>query len=278
MFARPRRARALVRALLLWFLFLALLVAGAILLAPAIDREGGRYVYGFLGTVSALIATAAVLRLDRRSWAEAGLVGDQQTLTRFVAGVAVGLALVGIILLLVFLSTGIRPMPAHGFTAATIIPLGALLPLALMEEIAFRGYPFAELRRKHGLWIAQVATAFGFALYHVLNGWPVLVAFVGPGVWAFAFGIAAARTGGIAAPTGLHFGINVAQALVGLGTATAATAAFQLADPQGLPGATVTERTTGAGLAAQALLFAIALFLTWRSATCPRVIEGQPPS
>lgn len=278
MFAPLRRARPLLSALLLWFLFLALLIPTAILFARAINGEGGRYVYGFLGTVAALVATAVLLRVNRGSWTEAGLSWDQHTVTRFLAGAAVGLGLVCIILLLVFVSTGIRPMPAHGLTAATVIPLGALLPLALMEEIAFRGYPFAELRRKHGLWIAQIATAFAFSLYHILNGWPAIIAFVGPGAWAFVFGIAAARTGGIAAPTGLHFGINVAQALVGLGTATAATAAFELTDPHGLTGVRVAEQTTAAGLAAQALLVGIALFLTWRNATRPSLVQEHPKS
>lgn len=278
MFAPPRRARPLLGALLLWLLFLALLIPAAILFSPVINGEGGRYVYGFLGTASALSATAVVLRVNRCAWALAGLRWDRQTATRFVAGTAVGFGLVGIILLWVFLSTGIRPMPAHGLTAATVIPLGALLPLALMEEIAFRGYPFAQLRRSHGLWIAQIVTALAFFLYHILNGWPVLMALVGPGAWALVFGIAAASTGGIAAPTGLHFGINVAQALVGLGTATAATAAFELTDPHGLTGATVAQQTTAAGLAAQALLLAIALFLTWRKVAHHRVGQEHLPS
>lgn len=276
MFAPVLRVRPLLTALLLWLLFLALLIPSSILFARAINAEGGRYLYGVLGTAAALLATAILLRVNRCSWATAGLRWSRHTATRFLAGAFVGMALMGATLMLVFVSTGIRPLPAHGFTAATLIPVGALLPLALMEEIAFRGYAFAELRRKQGLWFAQVATAIAFALYHILNGWPLLIAFIGPGAWAFVFGIAAARSGGISAPTGLHFGVNVAQALVGLGIATASTAAFQLTDPHGMTGPTVAERTTPAGLAAQALFLGIALYLTWRSATGPSVEQHTP--
>lgn len=276
MFAPVLRVRPLLNALLLWLLFLALLIPTAILFGEAINADGGRYVYGVLGTAAALIATAILLRLSRSSWATAGFRSSRHTATRFIAGAALGLGLMGVTLLLVFVSTGIRPMPAHGFTAATLIPLGALLPLALMEEIAFRGYAFAEMRRKQGLWFAQAATAIAFSLYHVLNGWPVLIAFIGPGAWAFVFGIAAARSGGISAPTGLHFGVNVAQALVGLRTATASTAAFELTDLHGMTGAKVAEQTTPAGLAAQALFLAIALYLIWRSATGPSVEQHAP--
>lgn len=278
MFAPLLRVRPLLNALLLWLLFLALLIPSTIFFARTINAEGGRYLYGVLGTVAALIATAILLRANRCSWATAGVRWNRHTAARFIAGVAMGLGLMGITLVLVFLGTGIRPVHAHGFTAATLIPLGALLPLALMEEIAFRGYAFAELRRKQGLWFAQIATAVAFSLYHVLNGWPVLIAFIGPGAWAFVFGIGAARSGGISAPTGLHFGVNVAQALVGLGTATASTAAFHLTDRHGLTGATVAERTTPAGLAAQALFLAIALYLTWQSATRLSIKREHPLS
>ena len=260
------RSRALLSALLLWFLFLALLIAGSILLSQEVQGDSGRYVYGAIGTVAALVATAVVLRINKCAWADSGLGWRQRTGTKFIAGLAMGLALFGLTLLLIYIFTGIRPMPAHGLNAATLLLLGALLPLALMEELAFRGYAFAELRRQHGIWLAQFVTAVAFAAYHIFNGWPLLISLLGPGIWAFVFGIAAARSGGIAMPTGIHFGLNVAQALVGLGTATASVAAFQFTDANGMVGNAVAERTTPAGLAAQILFFCIALLLTYRFA------------
>lgn len=265
-FLLPNRGRPLLQVLLFWLLFLALLFVGAILVTQDLEGALNRYVYGAIGTVAALLATAVLLRMNRLGWVDAGLRGDHYSALRFIAGFAAGLALVGAILVLVFLHTGIRPVLADGLTAAALLPLGALLPLAVMEEIAFRGYPFAQLHRQYGLWLAQVTTALAFAVYHILMGWPLVMALLGPGTWAFVFGIAAARTGGIALPTGIHFGLNVAQALVGLGTATASVTAFQLADANGLIGDMVAERTTPAGLAAQALFLGIALVLTYQLA------------
>ena len=250
--------------MLFWLLFLSLLFAGAIGLTKGSEGALNRYVYGAIGTCAALLATALLLRMTRVSWADAGMLGDRFTGLRFIAGFAAGLVLIGAILLLVFLHTGIHPVSADGLTAATLVPIGALLPLALMEEIAFRSYPFTQLQRRYGLWFAQVVTAIAFAAYHILMGWPPLIAVLGPGIWAFVFGIAAARTGGISVSTGLHFGVNVAQALVGLGTATASVTAFRLADANGLTGDIIAQQTTAAGLVAQALVLGIALFLTYQ--------------
>ena len=274
-FLLPNRSRPLLQVLLFWLLFLILLFVGAILFTRDLEGALNRYVYGAIGTVAALLATAVLLKMSKWSWIDAGLRWDHYSAMRFIAGFAAGLALVGVILLLVFLHSGIRPVPADGLSAATLLPLGALLLLALMEEIAFRGSPFAQLQRQYGLWVAQLTTALAFAVYHVLMGWPLVMALIGPGTWAFVFGIAAARTGGIALPTGIHFGLNVAQALVGLGTATASVTAFQLADANGLIGGSIAERTTPAGLAAQALFLGIALFLTYQLAKRTAVGFGK---
>lgn len=67
----------------------------------------------------------------------------------------------------------------------------------------------------------------------------------------------------------------MAQALVGLGTATASVTAFQLADANGLIGGSIAERTTPAGLAAQALFLGIALFLTYQLAKRTAVGFGK---
>lgn len=42
-----------------------------------------------------------------------------------------------------------------------------------------------------------------------------MTSFLGPGVWAFIFGWAVLRTGGIAMATGIHFAANLLQAAIG---------------------------------------------------------------
>lgn len=91
----------------------------------------------------------------------------------------------------------------------------AFIPLAFMEEIAFRSYPFLQLNKVLGLRITQVVLAVLFALYHVLMGWSIQASFLGPGIWALAYGLTAIASNGISMPTGLHFGVNFVLALIG---------------------------------------------------------------
>ena len=39
--------------------------------------------------------------------------------------------------------------------------------------------------------------------------------FLGPGIWALIFGVAAIRSKGIALPTGIHVGLNLVQSIIG---------------------------------------------------------------
>jgi hypothetical protein len=85
-----------------------------------------------------------------------------------------------------------------------------------MEEIAFRSYPFIKLEKAFGGRFTQIIVAIAFALYHVVTGWDTRIAFLGPGIWAFVFGLAAMRSGGIAVPTGIHVALNSIQPLMGM--------------------------------------------------------------
>jgi hypothetical protein len=61
-----------------------------------------------------------------------------------------------------------------------------------------------------------VLTAVAFTVCHIGYGWSVGAAFTGPFVWAFVFGVGAALSRGVAAPTGIHVALNVGQLLVGM--------------------------------------------------------------
>jgi membrane protease YdiL (CAAX protease family) len=89
----------------------------------------------------------------------------------------------------------------------------AILPLALMEEVGFRAYPFLKLNKSFGLRITLLITALAFGAYH---GWSTYMSFTGPFVWAFVFGLSAIWSRGIAMPTGIHVALNIGQSLVGL--------------------------------------------------------------
>ncbi len=100
------------------------------------------------------------------------------------------------------------PLMAFGYLA--------IFPLAFMEEIAFRSYPFIKLNKAFRLRFTQIIAALAFALYHIIGGWDPKIAFLGPGIWAFVFGLSAIWSRGIAMPTGIHVALNVIQPLIGI--------------------------------------------------------------
>lgn len=83
--------------------------------------------------------------------------------------------------------------------------------VAIREEIAFRGYPLFSLNFSFGPWIAQLIIFIIFSLEHVAGGMSWVQAFVGAGIGALLFGVAALKTKGIALPIGLHAAWNFGQ-------------------------------------------------------------------
>lgn len=115
---------------------------------------------------------------------------------------------------LYFTNTAVEANPKSTvwrFLLATV----PLLPLAFMEELAFRAYPLATLKAKTGVRPALFITAVLFALYHVASGWSVASSFYGPAVWGLLFGLTAVCSRGIALPTGMHCAANLTTAAFG---------------------------------------------------------------
>jgi uncharacterized protein len=176
-----------------------------------------RFVYGTLGAFSALFITWLFLRYEKRSFKAIGLVWDSGTGVRFFKGLLIGSGIFGAILLALLSLTPLQlQLNTKPFGSSALVGYLALLPLSLMEEIAFRSYPFIKLHNRFGLRITQVIVAIGFALYHVTGGQSVWSSFLGPGIYAFVFGLAAVWSGGIAMPFGIHLALNVLQPLVGM--------------------------------------------------------------
>ena len=208
---------SLVKSLGFWVLFLALLFLVGSFLSPMFPAEAERYVYGVFGSLSALLVTWLFLRREGKTFSDYGLVWEKGTFLRFVKGFLLG-TLIFLVILLVLCqggalhlektSTAWNPMAIAGYLA--------IIPMALMEEITFRGYPFLNLNKVLGLRLTQAVAALAFGLYHIATGWNIQIAFLGPGVWALVFGLAAIWSKGIALPTGIHVALNWIQQLVGM--------------------------------------------------------------
>ncbi len=99
--------------------------------------------------------------LDRRAGSPSAVLG----------GAALGAAAVGLpsLALLAIGWLQLEPMPAGNLWGAALATLAFLLPAALWEELAVRGYLLALLRERFGARRAIVATSVLFGLMHLQN-------------------------------------------------------------------------------------------------------------
>jgi membrane protease YdiL (CAAX protease family) len=99
--------------------------------------------------------------------------------------------------------------------ANVALMLWAIVLTAAAEEIAFRGYVLWRLTRLVGFWRAQAVVATFFVISHLtLGGYTFLPALVGNVTGSVLYGVAFARTRGIAGPIALHSGWNIVQHLL----------------------------------------------------------------
>lgn len=180
-----------------------------------------RLAHGVIGAVAAFLTTCLFLKFDRKQFSDIGLVFQRNTMAKFLAGIAVGIAIMGVLATGVLYLTNARIEVNTGnnvlhFLLATL----PLLPLAFMEELGFRAYPLQILKDKIGIRLAIIITSTLFALYHIANGWTIASSFYGPAVWGLVFGLAAIYSKGIAMPTGIHYAANLTTSAFGTGNSS----------------------------------------------------------
>ncbi|MGF7079968.1 CPBP family intramembrane glutamic endopeptidase [Mucilaginibacter sp. UYCu711] len=246
----------LVKSILFIALFILLLI-GSGLIRSYFPPAYNMLVYGLLGTGAGYLSVWTAMRIERQTFSSIGMVWEKQTISRFLLGILIGL-LIFVLIMVVLLSFSplmLTYKPLF-FTLSTSFIYLPILPLALMEEIGFRSYPQIKLNNAYGVWTSQFVIAVFFGAYHVLNGWSVYASFTGPFVWAFVFGLAALKYGGIAVPTGIHFALNVLQNAFGFKGDNRGI--FKL---DYLPGTTkaMMNRAEHIGLLLQIIVFIVAL-------------------
>ena len=144
------------------------------------------------------------LKFEKISIKSIGLKWEKNTLKKFTLGLSVGLVLGSLMILSQVMYSGMEISLSENYNISSfLLWSSALIPLAFMEEIAFRSYPFIKLNKVFGLRLTQIIIAILFALYHVLNGWSLGLAFLGPGIWALAYGLSAIFSDGISMPNKL---------------------------------------------------------------------------
>lgn len=176
-----------------------------------------QWVHAGIGIAVALLVTALFLKMDKMRFRDIGLFWEGRTLPRFGLGILIGIGLMGALTTAVILFSRFRiEWNADSNLLTFLWGSLPLLPLAFMEELAFRAYPLETLKKKTGIRTTILVTALLFGAYHLANGWTLQNAFLGAGVWGIIFGLAAIRSGGIALPTGLHYAVNMTTSAFGI--------------------------------------------------------------
>jgi membrane protease YdiL (CAAX protease family) len=130
---------------------------------------------------------------------------------QFVGGTAVGVCLIGGVLLSFVLLGWLRWVPADGsLPVAAWAGLAVVLAAAaLTEELLFRGYAFRLLASRYGGGAAIAVTAPVFAALHLANPNAALLPILNIGLAGVLLGLAYWRTLSLWYATGVHFGWNL---------------------------------------------------------------------
>lgn len=199
--------------------FIAMFILfGAILsqLKPFFPAEYERYAQGLLGTIGVILTVIVFLKWEKKKPKDYGLNWEKSSFAKSVIGVSLGIVLAAAMM---FSQIGYSQLELSLNHDVSLFPFLfwslAFVPLAFMEEVAFRSYPLLTLKKAFGFRATQIILALLFAVYHMLMMWSPEISLLGPGVWALAYALTAVMSGGIAFPTGLHFGLNFVQSVIG---------------------------------------------------------------
>ncbi len=198
----------------------AILVA----LLARLNSIGASLTLNFVVLVPSILLTAWLVD-RRRPLLELGIPTTPRAALGSLWGALLGAALIGGIALLESLCgwaeyTWLGPSP--GSLALSIVLFGMV---AIHEELLFRGYLLTNLAegiggapatRVRGLVGATLITSFGFALAHLLNPNPSLLAMTNIGLAGVFLAVPFVIRGELGASMGLHFGWNLMQCWLGM--------------------------------------------------------------
>jgi uncharacterized protein len=201
---------------LLFCLCSAVGLAIASRMTQGVSKDYSEYLMLIIAGIVTLGLTLLFTRWEGLSLRDVGLVPGRRSTFRLGVGFLIGLILASLqpVLVLFFGHVKLVLSPKITFDAV-LANSGLYLLVACREELAFRAYPLRSLNYVIGAWRAQLIVAVIFSLEHVAGGMTWAAAFLGSGVGAILFGIAALRSKGLALPVGLHAAWNTGQWALG---------------------------------------------------------------
>lgn len=113
-------------------------------------------------------------------------------------------------------------MTATGFAVSVVVYLFG----SIIEELAFRGYPFLRMRRAYGVVAAVAIASLAFGLFHFpgMHGLALLKMVATAGLCSVIFCLGFLRAGALWAAIALHAGLNITlHSVLGAGDANRAS-------------------------------------------------------
>lgn len=175
------------------------------------------FIGGIVGTILALFLSYKFSEYNGIPLYKIGLKWESKTPKKLIVGLLIGSTITCLMLLSFIIFTDLEVGRFEGAN----IPMAlfwmlAIIPLAFMEEVAFRGFSFFSLEKTIGLRYTIIITSILFAYYHDMTGATFISQLIGPGVWGIIYGVGAIWSKGLGMPTGIHIGANLVSAAFGL--------------------------------------------------------------
>lgn len=181
-----------------------------------LPNEWSQHLLLLITILISLALTVLFTRWEGLTLKDLGVLPGSKTASRLVIGFFIGSIFSLLQPALVMLSGDVSLVYNSDIAIDVIVSNFLLfLLIACREEIAFRGYPLRSLAYAVGPIGAQLIIGFIFSLEHIAGGMTLLNAFIGSGIGAILFGLAALRTRGLALSTGLHLAWNFGQWVIG---------------------------------------------------------------
>jgi membrane protease YdiL (CAAX protease family) len=165
-----------------------------------------------------LAVTRAFAALERRDMGAYGLPWRTGALMEVVTGMIVGTAAVAAVLGALGLADALTLGPVALGAASTFVSGAAwavaLLAVAALEEMLFRGYLLATLGRSIGFWPAAVLLSLAFVAAHGHNPGETPAGLTAVFLFAILFSAIVRWRGSIWLPVGIHAGWDWAQSFL----------------------------------------------------------------
>lgn len=173
----------------------------------------------FLATILTLLLILLFTRWGKIKLKDVGFIAGYKESIRFVSGFVIGLIMVVSQVLITLCFGHYQIKWAEKINLINYLPFFFLYFFAAFrEELVFRSYTLRRLNYATGPVIAITFMTVLFIAEHIIAGVEWKMAFLGNGLGALLFSIAALKTKGLALPLGLHFAWNFGQWLFGLKT------------------------------------------------------------